>query len=106
MAKEHELASPVDISDMPITGAHPLGWTMVTIAVATIALLLTNPAALSGWIDEQEPSTLQQQASDIANGWTAQMDALGISAPRHRLHALWKQAQAVRFGDEAPAAGQ
>ena len=104
--KTHELISPVDLPGEPIEGGHPLGWTFVTLAVAALVLLCANAGTLSGWIDEKPPTPLQQQASDLAGRWTGAMDAIGITAPRRALHAAWKQAQAARFGDEAPAGVQ
>ncbi len=101
MSQDHEPHSPVDIGGGPDRGGA-LGWASVTIAVATIALLCTNAGALSGWIDEQDPTPLQLRASEIANGWTDTMDRIGIGTPRHMLHGWWKKAQAARFGDEVP----
>ena len=100
--KEHELASPVDLPGDPIEGSHPFGYAAVAIIVAALVLLCANAGALSGWIDERDPTPAQQQASDLANRWTATMDAAGVTAPRAALHARWKQAQAARFGDELP----
>jgi hypothetical protein len=104
--KDHELHSPVDISDAPIEAHWPLAWTSVTILVAGIVLLFANAGSLSAWVDERPPSDFQLQASDLTNRWTAAMDALGITTPRHELHAVWKKAQAARFGGEAPTATQ
>lgn len=99
---QHDLPSPVDLPVDADSTRSALRWTSVTIAVATIALLITNPAALSGWIGERDPTPIQLQASDMADRWTALMDRIGTTAPRQKLHALWKQAQAKRFGGEAP----
>lgn len=99
----HDLPSPVDLPRDARSAHHPLRWTAVTIAVATVALLFTNPAALSDWIGERDPTPLQLRASALADRWTALMDQAGMTAPRQKLHALWKQGQAKRFGDEAPA---
>lgn len=104
--KEHELASPVDISDQPIDRGDSLRWTSMTIAVATIALLCANAGTLSGWLDEKDPTPMQQRASTMATGWVSAMDAIGITAPRHKLHETWKKLQAARFGDEAPGGSQ
>jgi len=101
MARDHELHSPVDIGSGPHRGPA-LAWAGVTIAVATIALLCANAGALSGWIDEQDPTPLQLRASELAQGWTDTMDRIGVSTPRRTLHMWWKKAQAARFGDEAP----
>ena len=108
--KEHELISPVDLPGVsagdPVEQGDPLAWTTITIIVAALALLLANAGTLSAWIDEKPPSDFQQQASDLAGRWTAVMDAVGVTAPRQAMHARWKEAQAARFGDEAPAGTQ
>ena len=104
--KEHELASPVDLPGKPLVGRDPLGWTTITISVASLALLCANAGTLTAWIDEKPPSAFQQRASDIAHRWEAAMDTTGITAPRAKLHAMWKQLQAARFGDEAPGETQ
>ena len=104
--RQHELISPVDLPGVPIERGHPLGWASVTIVVAALLLLLANAGTLSGWIDEQPVSETQQKLSDAANGWTAAMDSIGITAPRNGLHQLWKKLQAARFGSEAPGETQ
>lgn len=104
--KDHELHSPVDLPGEPIEGGHPLGWAFATIATAALALFLANAGTLSAWVDEKPVSETQLQASDLAAGWAARMDAIGVTAPRHWLHARWKEAQAARFGDEAPGETQ
>jgi len=100
--KEHELTSPVDLPARPITGRHPLLWTTTVIAVASLLLLCANAGTLAAWVDEKPVSEQQQKASGLAGGWKATMDAYGITAPRDALHAVWKQLQAARFGEEAP----
>lgn len=104
--KEHELASPVDLPAEPIEGGHPLGWTIVTIAVASVVLLCANAGTLAAWVDEKPVSELQQQASARAAQWKAAMGDLGITAPRDELHAGWKALQAARFADEAQGGTQ
>jgi len=100
--KEHELLSPVDLPGEPIEGRHPLRWTAVTLAVAALVLLFANAATLSAWVDEKPVSETQQQLSVAAGSWAGVMDSIGVTAPRAKLHALWKTLQAARFGDEAP----
>ncbi|SDC28781.1 hypothetical protein SAMN05444678_102196 [Sphingomonas sp. YR710] len=100
----HDLPSPVDLPRDAHSARHPLQWTAVTIAVATVALLVTNPGALSDWIGERDPTPIQLKASELADHWTALMDQAGMTAPRQKLHALWKQGQAKRFGNEASTA--
>lgn len=104
--REHELASPVDISDMPIDRGDTLRWASVTIMTAAIALLFANAGTLSAWIDEKDPTPLQQRASALATAWTGAMDAIGVTTPRRKLHEKWKTLQAARFGEEAPGAAQ
>lgn len=103
--KEHELASPVDLPEAPIERRAFL-WTATTIVTAALLLLFANAGTLAAWVDEKPVSEVQQQASAAAGGWKAAMDATGLTAPRAALHAGWKQLQAMRFGDEAPATGQ
>ena len=104
--KDHELASPVDISDMPIDRGDSLRWTAVTIAVATIALLFANAGTLAAWVDEMAPTPAQQRLASVATGWSDAMASIGITTPRRKLHETWKKLQAVRFGEEAPAGSQ
>lgn len=100
--RDHELASPVDISDEPLDEGRSFGWTATIIAVATILLLFANAGTLAAWVDEKTVSVPQQRASELANGWSDALGEIGITWPREELHRLWKQAQAARFGDEAP----
>jgi hypothetical protein len=100
--KEHELASPVDLSATPIEGEHPVLWTGTIIAVAALVLLFANAGTLSAWVDEKPVTESQLKASEAARGWKDRMNAIGLTAPRDALHRIWKDAQATRFGDEAP----
>lgn len=100
--KEHEPASPVDLPEPPIE-RRAFSWTATTIVTASLLLLVANAGTLAAWVDEKPVSDLQQQASAAAGGWKAAMDATGLTAPREALHVRWKQLQAMRFGDEAPA---
>lgn len=99
---EHELVSPVDLGEPPISGKRPLAWATMTIAITAILLLFANAGTLAAWVDEKPVTEQQQQASAIAAEWKATMDAYGITAPRDWLHGVWKRMQAARFGDEAP----
>ncbi len=104
--KEHELASPVDLPATPIEGEHPALWTGTIIAIAALVLLFANAGTLSAWVDEKPVTELQLKASEAAGAWKAAMDDFGITAPRNALHRIWKDAQATRFGDEAPEGTQ
>ncbi len=100
--KEHELASPVDLPATPIEGEHPVLWTGTIIAVAALILLFANAGTLSAWVDEKPVTELQLKLSEAAGAWKERMDAIGLTAPRDALHRVWKDAQATRFGGEAP----
>lgn len=100
--REYELASPVDISDQPIDRGDSLLWASVTIVVAALALLCANAGTLAAWVDEMAPTPMQQRLSAVTTDWAGRMEALGITAPRAKLHEKWKTIQAARFGEEAP----
>ncbi|MES2498567.1 MAG: hypothetical protein V4618_20830 [Pseudomonadota bacterium] len=104
--KDHELASPVDLPGEPYERGDPLAWTTVTIAVAAIVLLFANAGTLAAWVDEKPVSQQQLEASEAATGWKDAMASTGLAAPRDALHAAWKDLQAKRFGEEAPAGTQ
>lgn len=104
--KDHELASPVDLPDEPMVEPAPLRWTATIIAVAAAVLLVANAGTLAAWVDEKPVTETQQHASQAAGQWKQAMDSLGATALRDWLHLIWKDAQATRFGDEAPAGTQ
>ena len=104
--KDHELASPVDLPDEPLVEPAPLRWTATVIAVASVVLLFANAGTLAAWVDEKPVTEMQQRGSAVAAQWKQAMDGLGVTAPREKLHAIWKAAQATRFGDEAPGGTQ
>lgn len=98
----HDLHSPVDLGESDAHG-DGLRWAGVTIAVASIVLCFANAGTLAGWVDEQTPSDSQLRVSEVSHDWADLLDRIGIGTPRRMLHEKWKQAQAKRFGDEAPA---
>jgi hypothetical protein len=98
-----ETPSPVDMPGGSGGTRAGLGWTTLTIAIASLFLLLTNAQALDGWAAEQEPSETMVRVTDATAGWLATTDRMGASAPRAWLHGLWKRAQAVRFAGQPPA---
>jgi hypothetical protein len=102
MRDHEEFESPVDLpADEP--GRHGLGWTTVTIAVASVFLLATNAFSLRGWIDEQSPGPLQARLADAATAWEDATASIGLGAPRAAVHRAWKAAQAARIKGEEPA---
>jgi len=104
MSGHGEFESPVELPDSG-PRKRALGWTTLTIFVASLFLLVTNAFSIKSWIDEQPVSPLQARLASWAGEWQAATDALGLGAPRAELHALWKQAQAAKF-DSSEAEGQ
>lgn len=96
MRDHHEFESPVDLT-RDAAGRHPLLWSSITIAVASLFLLATNAITLRGWIDEQPPSPIQAQLAEIAGQWEGMTDSIGLGVPRALLHRHWKAAEAARF---------
>ena len=101
LSKADETLSPVDLPE-PETGRHPLVWTSIVIAVASLFLFFTNAATIHDWAIEQTPSPAQARLLALTERWVEITGELGLGTPRARAHALWKEAQAARFGDEAP----
>ncbi len=106
MSHGHEFESPVDLHGRPVPAGHPLRWASVTIAVASLFLLVTNAVSISAWIEEQTPGPIQAKVAAVAGSWLASTEALGTATPRAALHKQWKAAQAVRFESEAKAPDQ
>lgn len=96
MAGHGEFESPVDLPRDGV-GKRPLGWTTLTIFIASIVLLVTNAFTIRSWVDEQPTSPIQARLASWAGEWEAATDSLGLGRPRAELHALWKEGQAARF---------
>jgi len=96
MAGHGEFESPVDLPRHGV-GRRPLGWTTLTIFVASLFLLVTNAFSLKSWIDEQGASPLQAKLASWAAEWNDATASLGLGAPRAELHRLWKEAEGARF---------
>ncbi len=96
MAGHGEFESPVDL---PRDGAgqRPLGWTTLTIFIASLFLLVTNAFSIKSWVDEQPAGPLQAGVAGWAAEWQSATEALGLGAPRAQVHSLWKKAEAARF---------
>ena len=93
------LASPVDLPDRFGARRPGLRWAAGSIAVATLFLGATNAVTIRDWAEDLTPSLWQAEASAAADRWVELTDRAGIGTPRAGLHALWKRAQALRFGD-------
>jgi len=92
--------SPVDLPGSQFIGGRPLLWTTGTIFTAALFLLLTNAKTIHDWAVELEPSPTTIRIVEASERWQAMTDHLGLGAMRAHVHALWKQAQATRFGTE------
>jgi hypothetical protein len=92
-----ETLFPVDIPGEDPPGAHPLRWTSVALAVASLFLLLTNAVSIRDWTNDLSPSPAQARLAGVAERWVVITDSMGLGSPRAALHARWKQAEAVKF---------
>lgn len=72
-----------------------VSWTSTIIAVAAIALMLTNPASLRGWIGQQPPDAVPPMARATVDVWWDLTDSVGLTAPRAAVERLWREAQAT-----------
>jgi|KBSSwiStaDraftv2_1062776.scaffolds.fasta_scaffold191369_3 hypothetical protein len=96
------LESPVDLPNPTLPKGHPLRWTTICIATASLFLLATNAVSLRDWVDEQTPGPIQAKAAVLAASWQDLTDRVGLGKPRALLHREWKEAQATRF-ERSPA---
>ncbi|WP_174292596.1 hypothetical protein [Sphingomonas bacterium] len=97
-----DVGSPVLIAADPVDDDAAWRWTSVTIAVATVLLVLLNADAVSGWFDDLTPNTVVEQAHAPVAGWADATRRGGLDAPRATLHAAWQKVRAARFGSEQP----
>lgn len=102
MSGHGEFDSPVDLKSRFFGMHHPLRWTTLTIATASLFLLATNARSLRDWVDEQAPGPLQAQAAELAASWESLTTDAGLGTPRVVLKEGWKTAQAARFGKTGP----
>ena len=91
-----ETPSPIDLPAEPLDRPG-LGWTAVTVAVATLVLLATNAVALRDWAEDLTPSPAQAQLSAATEQWAAITDRIGLGAARGWLHDRWKAIEGTRF---------
>jgi len=88
---------PVDLPDDPIDRAPALGWTAITLGVATLSLALTNAFSIESWGADLPPSAAVAHIMDEAGHWRATMDRIGLGAPRETLHHGWKGLEETRW---------
>ncbi len=97
-----DMASPVDLPGSQLIGGHPLGWTTVTITVASLFLALTNAVSINAWAAELAPSPTSARIVAASEWWLATSDAIGLGGTRAAMHRERKGWQAARF-DGQPA---
>ena len=91
-----ETPSPIDLpGERDPSPGH--GWASMTIAFATIFLLLFNAVSLRDWAEALTPSPAQARLASAAEEWVAITDRVCIGTPRAWLHARWKQAEGAGF---------
>lgn len=101
-----ETQSPIDLPGAVRLGPGDLRRASVTIAVATVFLLLTNAVSLRDWIDERRPGPLQSAAASAADAWVGFTGRVGLGTPRAALHDRWKHAEAARFAGQPRASAE
>jgi len=98
------LEFPVDLPDDPIDRAPALGWTAITLGIATLSLALTNAFSIESWGADLPPSATVARLMDETGHWRATMDRIGLGAPRETMHHSWKSLEEARWPDQQGAA--
>ena len=88
---------PVDLPSDPIDRAPALGWTAITLGVATLSLALTNAFSIESWGADLPPSATVARVMDEAGRWRAATDRAGLGAPRAAMRRIWTQTEAARW---------
>ena len=88
---------PVDLPDDPIDREPALGWTAITLGIATLSLALTNAFSIESWGADLPPSAAVARVVDEAGRWRAATDRLGLGAPRATMRRIWMQTEEARW---------
>ena len=88
---------PVDLPEDPIDRAPALGWTAITLGIATLSLGLTNAFSIESWSADLPPSAGVARVVDEAGRWRAATDRLGLGTPRASMRRIWTQTEAARW---------
>ena len=94
--------SPVDLPEPAVPLPHPLRWTTIVIAVATLVLALLNAHALRSWSYQLPPNDYSARVVTIAESWYDLAGSLGLNRPVEVMHNAWQGVKDARFG--APVA--
>jgi hypothetical protein len=91
---------PVDLPGGPIDRAPALGWTAITLGVATLSLALTNAFSIESWGADLPPSPTVARIMDEAGHWRAATDRIGLGTPRATMRRIWTQTEQARWPDQ------
>src|SRR4051812_28054768 len=91
---------PVDLPHDPINRKPALGWTAITLGIATLSLALTNAFSIESWGADLPPSATVARVVDQAGRWRAATDRLGLGTPRASMRRIWTQTEAARWPDQ------
>jgi hypothetical protein len=95
---------PVDLPGDAGDRAPALGWTAITLGVATLSLALTNAFSIESWGADLPPSATVARLMDETGRWRAAMDGIGLGTPRAALHREWKAMEEARWPGQGEAA--
>ena len=89
--------SPVDLPPSAVPLPHPLLWTTMVIASATVTLALLNAHAIRGWAYQLPNNAASARAVAAAEAWYALTARLGLNRPVETMHQWWQSAESARF---------
>jgi hypothetical protein len=90
---------PVDLPGGPIDRGAALGWTAITLGIATLSLALTNAFSIESWGADLPPSATVARIMDEAGRWRAATDQAGLGTPRAAMRRIWTQTEEARWPD-------
>ena len=92
--------SPVDLPEPLAPLPHPLRWTTIVIALATLILSLLNAHAIRGWSYQLPPNAGSARIVATAEGWHDALDGVGLNRPSEAMRGWWQSARARRFENQ------
>jgi len=91
---------PVDLPGGQIDRAPALGWTAITLGIATLSLVLTNALSIESWGADLPPSVTVARIMDEAGRWRVATDRVGLGTPRATMRRIWTQTEEARWPDQ------
>lgn len=91
---------PVDLPGASGDREPALGWTAITLGIATLSLALTNAFSIESWGADLPPSAAIARVVDEAGRWRAATDRLGLGTPRATMRRIWTQTEEARWPDQ------